>query len=96
MGKEGYSVRMEVKRGWAVAEMKVGRHQKRSSENFRRPFDCIQARIYLSRLNTILVAWMATQIAPPMKIKSAAVRTQRRVSRISICRNSSLRAYHKP
>ena len=38
MGKEGYSVRMEVKRGWAVAEMKVGRHQKRSSENFRRPF----------------------------------------------------------
>ena len=38
MGKEGCSVHMAVKRGWAVAEMKVGRYQKRSSENFRRPF----------------------------------------------------------
>ena len=37
MGKEGYSVRMEVKRGRAVAEMKVGRHQKRSSENVNWP-----------------------------------------------------------
>ena len=38
MGKEGYLVRMEVKRGWAVAEMKVGRHQKRSSENVQTTF----------------------------------------------------------
>ena len=36
--KRGYSVRMAVKRGWAVAEMKVGRHQKRSSENFQTTF----------------------------------------------------------
>ena len=38
MGKEGYSVRMAVKRGWAVTEMKVGRHQKRSSENVQTTF----------------------------------------------------------
>lgn len=38
MGKEGYSVHMAVKRGRAVAEMKVGRHQKRSSENVQTTF----------------------------------------------------------
>ena len=36
--KRGYSVRMAVKRGWAVAEMKVGRYQKRSSENVQTTF----------------------------------------------------------